>query len=66
MLGLSWALLLAGTISAYLEQQRITRVMAVADERLSVESALAPEVAGVAAPWFVAAGFAALGVAALL
>ena len=66
MLGVGWALLLVAIACAFMEQSRIARSIAVADERLSVESSVAPSAAGLAAPWLVAAGFAAITIAALL
>lgn len=58
--------LLAALACVYLEQQRQVRAMAVADERLSVESATAAGAAGTAAPWLVLAGYAAAAVGALV
>ncbi|MGE3959009.1 MAG: hypothetical protein AB7H96_20010 [Vicinamibacterales bacterium] len=66
MLGLGWVLLLAALACGFAEQSRLGRAIAVADDRLSVESATAPGAAGVAAPWLVAAGFAAITIAALV
>lgn len=58
--------LLAALVCVYLEQQRQARAMAVADERLSVESATASGAAGTAAPWLVLAGYAAAALGALI
>lgn len=66
VLGLSAVSLLAALVCVHLEQQRQVRAMAVADERLSVESATASGVAGTAAPWLVVVGYAAAALAAML
>ena len=66
MLGLSAFSLLCALVCIYLEQQRQVRALAVADERLSVESATASGAAGTAAPWLVAVGYAAAALGALI
>lgn len=66
LLGAGLALLLIAMACAFTDQSRIGRSLAVADDRLSVETATAPGLAGVAAPWLVAAGFAAITIAVLL
>lgn len=66
LIGMAMALLLSSLICAFAEQARLSRTIAAADDRLSVESATAPQTAGVAAPWLVAAGFVAVAIAALL
>lgn len=66
LLGLSASSLLCALVCVYLEQQRQVRAMAVADERLSVESATASGVPGIAAPWLVAVGYAAAALGALI
>lgn len=66
MLGLSALSLLSALVCVYLEQQHQVRAMAVADERLSVESATAAGVAGTAAPWLALVGYAAAALGALM
>jgi hypothetical protein len=65
-LGVGWVMLLVALGCAFAEQSRIARAIAVADERLSVESATATSVAGVAAPWLIAAGLVAISLGVLL
>jgi hypothetical protein len=59
-------MLLTALACTFVEQSRLARAMAAADERLSVESATASGVAGVAAPWLVAAGLVAVSLGLLL
>ncbi len=66
LLGFGWVLLLAALLCSFVEQARQSRALAVADERLSVESSTAPAAAGLAAPWLVAVGFIALSVGVLI
>ena len=65
ILGFGWVLLLIALLCSFLEQARLSRVLAVADDRLSVESNTAPAAAGLAAPWLVAVGLIALSVGVL-
>lgn len=65
-LGAAALSLLGALVCVYLEQQRQVRAMAVADERLSVESATASGAAGTAAPWLVVVGYAAAALGALI
>jgi hypothetical protein len=65
-LGIGWLMLLTALACTFVEQSRLARAMAAADERLSVESATASGVAGVAAPWLVAAGLVAVSLGLLL
>jgi hypothetical protein len=65
-LGLGWVMLLVALACAFAEQSRIARAIAIADERLSVESATATGVAGLAAPWLIAAGLVAISLGVLL
>ena len=66
LLGAGWVLLLSALLCSFLEQSRLSRALAVADERLSVESSTAPAAAGLAAPWLVAVGLIALSVGVLV
>lgn len=66
LIGVALALLLGSLMCAFAEHARLSRTIAAADDRLSVESATAPQTAGVAAPWLVMAGFVAVAIAALL
>lgn len=66
VVGVGWVLLLVALAATFAEQARLNRAIAVADERLSIESAIAPGVGGVAAPWLVAVGMAAVTIAALM
>ncbi len=64
--GFGWVLLLAALLCSFLEQARLSRALAVADERISVESSTAPAAAGLASPWLVAVGLIALSVGVLI
>lgn len=66
LLGFGWVLLLIALLCSFLEQARLSRALAVADERLSVETSTAPAAAGVAAPWLVGIGLVAVSVGALM
>ncbi len=66
LLGVGWVLLLLALLCSFLEQARLSRALAVADDRLSVETSTAPATAGLAAPWLVAVGFIAVSVGVLL
>ncbi len=66
LLGVGWVLLLMGMLCSFLEQARLSRALAVADERLSVQSSTAPAAAGVAAPWLVGVGLVALSLGVLI
>ncbi len=66
LLGVGWVLLLVALLCSFLEQARLSRALAVADDRLSAETSTAPAAAGVAAPWLVAAGLIALSVGVLV
>ena len=65
-LGIGWVMLLAALGCAFAEQSRIARSIAVADDRLSVQSATASGGAGLAAPWLIAAGLVAISLGVLL
>ena len=65
-LGIGSVMLLVALGCAFAEQSRIARAIAVADDRLSVESATATGGAGLAAPWLVAAGLVAISLGVLL
>jgi len=65
-LGIGWVMLLVALGGAFAEQSRIARAIAVADDRLSVESATATGAAGLAAPWLIAAGLVAISLGVLL
>jgi hypothetical protein len=65
-LGIGWLMLLMALACTFVEQSRLARAMAAADERLSVESATANGVAGLAAPWLVAAGLVAVSLGLLV
>ena len=62
--GAGWLLLLLSIAAAFAEQLRLARVLAAADDRLSVETAIAGGAGGLLAPWLAVAGLAvaALGV----
>ena len=64
-LGIGWVMLLLALGSAFAEQSRIGRAIAVADDRLSVESATASSSAGLAAPWLIAVGLLAISLGVL-
>lgn len=66
MLGAGWTLLLIGLACAFTEQSRLSRIMAAGDDRLSVESAIAPGMAGTAVPWLLTAGLNAVTLGVLL
>lgn len=66
LLGFGWVVLLIALLCSFLEQARLSRALAVADDRLSVETSTAPSTAGLAAPWLVAVGFIALSVGVLM
>jgi len=66
LLGLGWLLLLAALLCSFLEQTRLSRALAVADERLSVDTSTAPAAAGVAAPWLVGIGLVAVSLGVLM
>jgi hypothetical protein len=63
-LGIGWLLLLLAMALAFMEQSRLGRALAAADERLSVETLTTSGAPGTFAPWLVVAGLAstALGV----
>jgi hypothetical protein len=65
-LGAGWVMLLAALACAFIEQSRIARAMTVADDRLSIESAMSSSGAGFAAPWLIAGGLVAISVGVLL
>jgi hypothetical protein len=64
-LGVGWVMLLIALACAFAEQSRIARAIAVADDRLTVESATATGAAGLAAPWLIAAGLVAISLGVL-
>lgn len=66
LLGSGWVLLLIALLCSFLEQGRLSRALAVADDRLSVETTTAPAAAGLAAPWLVAVGLIALSAGVLM
>lgn len=66
LLGSGLVVLPVAFLCAFSEQARLARTIATADDRLSIESATASGVAGIAAPWLVATGFVALSLGALL
>lgn len=66
MLGAGWTLLLVALACAFAEQSRLARIMAAGDDRLSVESAVAPGMAGIAVPWLLTAGLIAVTIGVLL
>src|SRR5690349_7051118 len=63
-LGIGWLLLLVAMAMAFMEQSRLGRALAVADERLSVDTLTTSGAPGTFAPWLVVGGLAstALGV----
>jgi hypothetical protein len=65
-LGAGWLLLLAALAAAVSELSRLGRALAIADDRLSVESTIAPGLAGAAAPWLVVLGLALVAIGALV
>jgi len=66
LLGSGWVLLLAALLCSFLEQARLSRALAVADERISVESSTSPAAAGLAAPWLVTVGLIAVSIGVLM
>ena len=66
MLGAGWTLLLVALACAFAEQARLGRTLAAGDDRLSVESAVAPGMAGIAVPWLLTAGLIAVTLGVLL
>lgn len=66
MLGAGWTLLLAALACAFAEQSRLSRIMSAGDDRLSVESAMAPGMAGTAVTWLLTAGLIAVTIGVLL
>ncbi len=66
MLGAGWTLLLVALACTFSEQSRLARVMAAGDDRLSIESAVAPGLAGTAVPWLLTAGLIAVTIGVLL
>jgi hypothetical protein len=66
LLGFGWVLLLIALLCSFLEQARLSRALAVADERLSVETSTAPAAAGLAAPWLVGVGLVAVSIGVLI
>jgi hypothetical protein len=65
-LGAGWVMLLAALACAFIEQSRIARAITVADDRVSIESAMSSSGAGLAAPWLIAAGLVAISLGVLL
>ena len=66
LLGFGWVVLLVALLCSFLEQGRLSRALAVGDDRLSVETRTAPAAAGIAAPWLVGAGLIALSLGVLI
>lgn len=66
MLGAGWTILLVALACMFSEQTRLARVMTAGDDRLSIESAMAPGLAGTAAPWLLTAGLITVTLGVLL
>jgi hypothetical protein len=65
-LGVGWMLLLVAIASAFSEQSRIGRALALADDRASIETITGSSAAGIFAPWLVVAGLAAAALGVLI
>jgi hypothetical protein len=65
-LGIGWLLLLLSIALAFMEQSRLGRALAAADDRLSVETVTTPGAPGTIAPWLVVAGLASTAVGVLI
>lgn len=65
-IGAGWLLLLLSIALAFVEQSRLGRAIATADDRLSVERVTVSSLGGVLAPWLVVAGLAAAALGILI
>lgn len=65
-LGLGWLCLLLALASSFVEQGRLSRALAQADDRTPVEQIATAGGAGAAAPWLIVAGLAAAALGVLI
>lgn len=65
-LGIGWLLLLLALAGAFSEQSRIARTLGQVDERTPLDAATQPGGFGLAAPWLIVAGLAAVAVGVLI
>ncbi len=66
MLGLGWLCLLLALACAFVEQGRLSRALALADDRTPVDQITTPGGAGAAAPWLIVGGLAATAIGVLI
>lgn len=65
-LGLGWLCLLLALAAAFVEQGRLSRALAQADDRTPVDQITTASRAGAAAPWLIVAGLAASAIGVLI